>query len=866
MPIYGSALLPNDTVNSTPPEIITTSPYDAYTIYFGGTSAATPTVSGVAALIRSAHPDLTWRDVKLILAGSARKNDSGNSGWDAGALQYGSTTDRYHFNHEYGFGVVDAKAATDLADIWTPLPDFVSIASEEQTYSGADGNIPNKTTTGETTVSKTLTIGSEIEFTEFVELNVNITTQRVRDLQIELTSPSNEKAVISPHCAVSVCTPAHSFTGGFRFGSAKHLGENPAGEWTLAITDKNTSGADSTLNSWNLKVYGHRHTPEAPTVNQTAPVDNGKITVFWSEPGDVGASAVSAYKVRHIRNDAEDKTDDDNWTVISNAGTARTRGYTISGLTDGVAYDAQVSAVNSKGDGLWSPSITATPATNVNASPYFTEGSSTQRSVAENTATGQSVGAAVGAVDTDSDTLTYSLSGTDAAHFTIVASSGQLQTKSALNFEVQPSYTATVSVTDSKNGSNAPDTTEDATVTVTIGVGNVEEAGVVALTATNLSVSTVVTASLTDPDGGVTGTTWAWKRSADKTTWAAITGATSSSYTITSADRGSYLQATASYTDARGPGKTASAITQNAVSSPVLAASSITQNTATLTLTGYTENWWLKRVTPADPANTCKAKNKTYTENLNSLSPSTTYTYTAHANDTCNDNTTLASKTFNTPGQSSQPSTPSQPSQPSQPPPPPPPPPPAQPPPPPADVFSDIANAGVHQAAVRTLAAEGVMEDTGCGNGRLCPNEPLQRWELAVWLIKIRDETAPPAIRGSSRFEDVRRRSWWAPYVERLADLRITLGCSKTPALFCPEDGVTRSQMASFLVRAFKLPAGEQPAGFQDIEGRFNAADINALYAAGITKGCRAKTLMYCPQRKTTRGQMASFLSRARSL
>ena len=97
--------------------ILTTENSDRYERDFAGTSAAAPIVSGVAALVRNANPDLTWRDLKLILAASARKNDPGSAGWEDGATKYGadSTADRYHFNHEYGFGVVDAGAAVDLA-------------------------------------------------------------------------------------------------------------------------------------------------------------------------------------------------------------------------------------------------------------------------------------------------------------------------------------------------------------------------------------------------------------------------------------------------------------------------------------------------------------------------------------------------------------------------------------------------------------------------------------------------------------------------------------------------------------------------------------------------------------------------------
>ena len=63
---------------------------DRYFEDFGGTSAATPVVSGVAALMRSVNHHLTWRDLKLILAASARKNDADNPGWEVGGRKYGS--------------------------------------------------------------------------------------------------------------------------------------------------------------------------------------------------------------------------------------------------------------------------------------------------------------------------------------------------------------------------------------------------------------------------------------------------------------------------------------------------------------------------------------------------------------------------------------------------------------------------------------------------------------------------------------------------------------------------------------------------------------------------------------------------------
>ena len=89
-----------------------------------------------------------------------------------------------------------------------------------------------------------------------------------------------------------------------------------------------------------------------------------------------------------------------------------------------------------------------------NRAPEFTEGDSTTRSVAENTAADTNIGTAITATDADNDTLTYTLSGTDAADFAIVSTTGQLKTSAALDFETDSSYavTVTVFVSDSNGG------------------------------------------------------------------------------------------------------------------------------------------------------------------------------------------------------------------------------------------------------------------------------------------------------------------------------------------------------------------------------------------------------------------------------
>ena len=182
----------------------------------------------------------------------------------------------------------------------------------------------------------------------------------------------------------------------------------------------------------------------------------------------------------------------------------------------------------------------------------------------------------------------------------------------------------------------------------------------------------------------------------------------------------------------------------------------------------------------------------------------------------------------------------------------------------PAEEFSDLDAAGFAAAAMLELATDGVLARTGCRSGRLCPHEPIRRWEMAVWLVRVLDGD-DPGRPDRSRFADVRAGQWWAGHVERLASLRVTLGCSVDPLMYCPDDPVTRGQMASFLVRAFELPEAD-PAGFEDVVDTAHDADIAALFAAGITVGCSAEPLLYCPRRPTTRAEMATFLTRALDL
>ena len=217
------------------------------------------------------------------------------------------------------------------------------------------------------------------------------------------------------------------------------------------------------------------------------------------------------------------------------------------------SYSVTVKAdYNNGGTAAIDLTITIT-VTDVDEPPEFSV-ETASRTIAENTTTGVAIGAPVTASDPDTaDTPACTLGGTDANFFDIDTSSGQLRTKAALDYEVKNTYQISVSVRDGKNAEGNPDAADDATITVTITVTNVEEPGKVTLNLLQPQVGTGLTTIVTDPDGGVRGMTWEWESSSDnKNTWTPISGAVSGTYFPVDADVGNYLRVTVSYTDAEG--------------------------------------------------------------------------------------------------------------------------------------------------------------------------------------------------------------------------------------------------------------------------------------------------------------------------
>jgi len=191
---------------------------------FGGTSSACPTVSGVIALMLDKNPNLGWRDVQEILIQSAKKVDIADTDWiDNGA--------GFHFNHKYGAGLVDAKAAVDLASTWNNLGPQKSTTTTNNTSTP----IPSSAT-----VTRTFTVGGDELRVEHVTLRLTVEDIKKGDLEIRLTSPSGTVSVFClEHNDRISCIDANGDPKGF-------VDINGNGDWDDAeplILDNNSNGS-----------------------------------------------------------------------------------------------------------------------------------------------------------------------------------------------------------------------------------------------------------------------------------------------------------------------------------------------------------------------------------------------------------------------------------------------------------------------------------------------------------------------------------------------------------------------------------------------------------------------------------------------
>ena len=229
-----------------------------YTSIFNGTSASTPQVSGVVALMLEANPNLGYRDIQEILAYSARQNDPTSTGWKfngAGNWNGGGL----HVSHDYGFGLVDALAAVRLAESWQEQNTYANRETISSTKT-ANLAIPDNNTTGITS-STAIAGGLKIDSVE-VDLNISHTFRG--NLEVTLISPSGTESVLiaRPKIALRlkpksppIVMPDSNDNIVFRTSSTHYRGEDSGGTWKLRVRDLKSEEV-GTLNSWKLIVTG----------------------------------------------------------------------------------------------------------------------------------------------------------------------------------------------------------------------------------------------------------------------------------------------------------------------------------------------------------------------------------------------------------------------------------------------------------------------------------------------------------------------------------------------------------------------------------------------------------------------------------
>ncbi len=177
--------------------------------------------------------------------------------------------------------------------------------------------------------------------------------------------------------------------------------------------------------------------------------------------------------------------------------------------------------------------------------------------------------------------------------------------------------------------------------------------------------------------------------------------------------------------------------------------------------------------------------------------------------------------------------------------------------------FADVPLGDLFYTEIGKLSARGVT--LGCGKGNYCPNDPVTREQMAAFIMRAKGEFNPP-MPLTQRFNDVPPSNQFYNFIDRLAALNITVGCSITPPLYCPADPVLREQMAAFILRGLGefSPPNPPTQRFNDVPPSNQFYNfIDRMAVLNITLGCSVSPPLYCPASAVTRAQMAAFLVRA---
>ncbi len=177
--------------------------------------------------------------------------------------------------------------------------------------------------------------------------------------------------------------------------------------------------------------------------------------------------------------------------------------------------------------------------------------------------------------------------------------------------------------------------------------------------------------------------------------------------------------------------------------------------------------------------------------------------------------------------------------------------------------FLDVPQIDNFHASVEAIFRAGIT--AGCGGGNYCRNGAVTRAQMAVFLLKASHGAAfvPPPCTGT--FTDVDCPSLFADWIEQLANEGITAGCGA--GLYCPDESVTRAQMAVFLIKARDGRVLCSTASDRDLRRRAAGRPGRAVRrasspAARSRPAVRLPHACIAPTSPNTRGQMAVFLAK----
>ncbi len=279
-----------------------------YTTRFGGTSAAAPMVAGVAALMLEANPALGWRDVREILALSARHTGTAvgapasvreRTPWFVNGATW-VNGGGFHVSANYGFGLVDARAAVRLAETW----DAQQTSANEQVRTAAFTG-PLVLNNANTSRELLLTIAPGVR-AEQVTLALDIGGMMAQDLEIELISPRGTASMLFFHSGGPAPGGQPVAFRPWTFVSNAFFGEDAAGTWRLLLRDTYANGSTGTINGAVLSVFGDVAGPDDRYVytdefGAVAGMAHGAVLTDAGGEDTIDASAASTASVIELR-------------------------------------------------------------------------------------------------------------------------------------------------------------------------------------------------------------------------------------------------------------------------------------------------------------------------------------------------------------------------------------------------------------------------------------------------------------------------------------------------------------------------------------------------------------------------------------